>query len=66
MGTVVAWIAARVSLRDGLSEEDATAIMWTLTSPEVHLMLRDTCAWSRARYQQWLRDTVTEALLDAP
>ena len=63
MRTVVAWIAARGPLRDGLSQEDAAAVVWTLTSPEVHLMLRDTWGWSRGRYAQWLQNTLTATLL---
>ena len=63
MRTVVAWIAARGPLRDGLSQEDAAAVVWTLTSPEVHLMLRDTWGWSRGRYAQWLQNTLIATLL---
>ncbi|MBA2389147.1 MAG: hypothetical protein H0V64_05840 [Geodermatophilaceae bacterium] len=63
MRTVVAWIAARGPLRDGLSQEDAAAVVWTLTSSEVHLMLRDTWGWSRGRYAQWLQNTLTATLL---
>jgi AcrR family transcriptional regulator len=63
MRAVVAWIAAHGPLRDGLSHEDAAAMAWTLTSPEVHLMLRDTWGWPRHRYEQWLRETLTASLL---
>jgi len=63
MRTVVTWIAARGPLRDGLSQEDAAAVVWTLTSSEVHLMLRDTWGWSRGRYAQWLQNTLTATLL---
>lgn len=62
---VVAWIAAHGPLRDELAQEDAAAIVWTLTSPEVHLMLRDTWGWPRERYQEWLCDTLTASLLPA-
>ncbi|MEJ7800902.1 MAG: hypothetical protein WKF60_10295 [Ilumatobacter sp.] len=64
MRTVVAWIAAHGPLRSGLSEVDATAVVWTLTSPEVHLMLRDTWGWPKERYRDWLRNTLTATLLD--
>lgn len=63
IATVVSWVAAHGPLRDGLPEEEATAIAWTLTSPEVHQMLRDTWGWSRARYEEWLRQTLTASLL---
>jgi AcrR family transcriptional regulator len=61
IATVVSWVAAHGPLR--LPEEEATAITWTLTSPEVHHMLRDTWEWPRERYEQWLRDTLTSSLL---
>ena len=61
IATVVSWVAAHGPLR--LSEEEATAITWTLTSPEVHQMLRDTWEWPRERYEQWLRETLTSSLL---
>ena len=38
-------------------------IVWTLTSPEVHRMLRDDCGWPPERYEQWLRDTLVDGLL---
>lgn len=63
MRAVVAWIAAHGPLSEGLSQDEAAAVVWTLTSPEVHLMLRDTWGWSRQRYEEWLRDTLTASLL---
>ena len=63
MRDVVRWIAARGPLREGVSVEDAAAIVWTLTSPEVHQMLRETWRWSRKRYERWLARTLTESLL---
>jgi AcrR family transcriptional regulator len=63
MRVIVAWIADRGPLHDGLSQEDAAAVVWTLTSPEVHYMLRDTWDWPAERYEQWLRETLTASLL---
>jgi AcrR family transcriptional regulator len=63
MRTVVSWIAAHGPLRNGMSETEAAAIVWTLTSPEVHLMLRDTSGWSPQRNEQWLRETLISSLL---
>jgi AcrR family transcriptional regulator len=63
IATVVTWVAANGPLRDGLPDEEATALTWTLTSPEVHQMLRDTWGWSRERYERWLRETLTSSLL---
>lgn len=63
MYTVVGWIAAHGNLRDGLSQEDATAAVWTLTSPEVHAMFRQTWGWSSDQYAAWLEATLTANLL---
>jgi AcrR family transcriptional regulator len=63
IATVISWVSARGPLRDGLSDDEATAITWTLTSPEVHQMLRDTWGWPRERYEEWLRGTLTSSLL---
>ena len=63
MSAVASWLAARGPLQDGMSEEEAAAVLWTLTSPEVHLMLRDTWGWPRERFAAWLRDTLTTTLL---
>ena len=63
MRAVVSWIAAHGPLRDGLSHEEAAAGVWTLTSSEVHLMLRDTWGWPRERFREWLCDTLTASLL---
>lgn len=63
MRAVAAWVAARGPLRDGVSKERAAAMLWTLTSPEVHLMLCDTWEWPRERYTEWLCDTLTSSLL---
>jgi hypothetical protein len=66
MRTVVGWIADDGGLRDGLSQEDAAAAVWTLTSPEVHAMLRQTCARSSSQYTAWLETTLTANLLTTP
>jgi AcrR family transcriptional regulator len=63
MRTVVAWVSANGPLRDGLSAEEAAAVTWTLTSPEVHLMLRDDWQWPRERFRDWLAQTLVESLL---
>jgi AcrR family transcriptional regulator len=65
MTQVVRWVAARGDLRAGLTVDDAGAIVWTLTSPDVHRMLRDDCGWTSARYTAWLHDTLVDSLLPA-
>jgi AcrR family transcriptional regulator len=63
MRAVTSWIAANGDLRDGMSPEQAAAIVWTLTSPEVHQMLRDHWGWDVAQYQAWLGTTLERTLL---
>lgn len=65
MATVAGWIAARGPLRDGLDVDGAAAIVWTLTSPEVHYMLRVQWDWSADTYREWLRTTLESSLLPA-
>lgn len=63
MRQFVAWLAANGPLREGLSEDDAAAIVWSLTSPEMHRLLRVDRGWSPERYTEWLAETVTRTLL---
>jgi AcrR family transcriptional regulator len=64
MTTVAGWIAARGPLRAGTSVDDAAATIWTLTSPEVHHMLRVGWGWSADQYRVWLADTLRLTLLE--
>lgn len=61
MTAMAAWIAERGSLRQPLHE--ASALVWTLTSPEVHQMLVDGWGWSSEQYVAWLRGNLEAALL---
>jgi AcrR family transcriptional regulator len=63
MRAVVAWVAANGPLRDGLSEDNAAAIVWTLTSPEVHRLLRVERGWTAERYVSWLEEILKGTLL---
>ena len=63
MRTIVGWIAAHGPLRDGLSVNRAAQVVWTLTSPEVHLMMRDTGGWSQRSYRAWLEQTIADGIL---
>ncbi len=64
MRQFVSWLAANGPLRTGLTEEDAGAVVWTLTSPEVHRLLRSERSWSVERYAAWLEDTLARTMLD--
>ncbi len=61
--TFVEWLAATGPLRDDIDIDEATATVWTLTSPEVNRMLRDVRGWSAPRYEEWLATTLRRALL---
>ena len=63
MRELVSWVAANGPLRAGLTREDAATIVWTLTSPEVHGLLRGVRRWSLERYAAWLEETLTRTLL---
>jgi AcrR family transcriptional regulator len=57
------WVAASGPLRDDMDVDEAAAIVWTLTSPEVNRMLRDVRGWTAQRYGQWLSKTLIRVLL---
>jgi AcrR family transcriptional regulator len=63
MRVLVGWVAANGPLRDGLGEDEAAAIVWTLTSPEVHGLLRVARGWTAERYVAWLGETLKATLL---
>jgi AcrR family transcriptional regulator len=60
MTAIAGWVAARGPLREGV---DGPALLWTLASPEVHHLLRVGWGWSPAEYEDWLRTTLTAAML---
>ena len=63
MRTFAGWLATSGELREGMSTTEAATIIWTLTSPEVHRLLRDVRGWSRRRYVRWLDESLTRLLL---
>lgn len=63
MRTIVGWIAAHGPLRSGLSVNRAAQVVWTLTSPEVHLLMRDTGGWSAPSYRAWLEQAIADGIL---
>lgn len=64
MTAIVGWIAANGGLRGGRTVAEAAQEVWALTSPELHLMLRDTAGWSEQAYRRWLERAVGDALLE--
>ena len=63
MRQFVTWLAANGPLRRGMTDADAAAIVWTLTSPEVHRLLRSERGWTKERYKEWLAETLRRTLL---
>lgn len=56
-------IAANGSFREKLNEDFALNTVWTLTSPEVFLLLTRDRGWSKEQYAEWLADLLIRALL---
>lgn len=54
--------AANGELREK-DEKSATDTVWTLTSPEVFLLLTRDRGWSKEKYAEWLADKLIRALL---
>ena len=63
MTTLVRWLRSNGPLRGERSVEEAAAIVWTLTSPEVHRLLRVERRWTSERFRDWLADTLARTLL---
>ena len=63
MRRFVSWVAANGPLRSGITEDDAATIVWSLTSPEMHWLLRVERGWTLERYAEWLAQTLTRSLL---
>lgn len=51
-------------LRAPLDDDQATDILWTLTSPDIHRLLTDQRHWTASRYRQWLADAIQRLLFD--
>lgn len=62
MALAVRQVAANGPLRQK-DEAAATDTVWTLTSPEVFLLLRRDRGWSKKKYTGWLADQLIRALL---
>ena len=63
MAVAVQQIATNGPLREKMDVAYATDIVWTLTSPEVFLLLTRDRGWSKEKYAEWLADTLTRTLL---
>jgi AcrR family transcriptional regulator len=63
MAVAVQQIVTNGPLQEEMDAAHATDIVWTLTSPEVFLLLTRDRGWSKEKYAEWLADTLIRALL---
>jgi TetR/AcrR family transcriptional regulator, regulator of autoinduction and epiphytic fitness len=63
MTLAVEQFAANGPFREKMDEVHARDTVWTLTSPEVFLLLTRNRGWSKEKYGEWLADMLTRALL---
>jgi AcrR family transcriptional regulator len=63
MAVFVEWVARNGPLRADLSRDTAADTVWTLSSAEVHHLLRVDRNWTIERYEQWLGDILITVLL---
>jgi len=63
MGRLAQRLAELGALRDGMSVETATDLLWTFNDPEVYRRLVMQCGWPVERFADWLRDTLLAQLI---
>ena len=56
---------AQSKQKKGLELEEARRILWMYTSRDIYHMLVHESGWTPDRYQDWLSDTLVNALVDA-
>ncbi|MCA1572662.1 MAG: TetR/AcrR family transcriptional regulator [Chloroflexi bacterium] len=56
-------LASRGSLREGLSVETASDLIWALTSLALHDLFVVERGWTPEEYERWLTDALTRELL---
>lgn len=63
MNMVAKSVATNGPLRDGVSRARAAELIWSMTSPELYLLLTRDLNWIDEQYSQWLMDTLIRLLL---
>jgi AcrR family transcriptional regulator len=63
MRIAVKAIKGSSNLQPGLSDKRAADVLWTITGPDVHRLLRDQRGWTADEYRIWLADTLKRLLL---
>jgi|SRR5215472_10589296 len=61
---LIRYLRQQVRLREDLSEDEATDIVWALTSYDLYRSLVTQRGWPASRYQVWLAHTLIASLLN--
>lgn len=62
-GEAAAALRARGALREGLSDEDAAALIHAIGQPDAYRFLVVEIGWTPARWSAWVRDGLRAALV---
>lgn len=65
MGIIAGNLADGGHLREGVSKQEATDVLWSYTSPELYELMVLTRGWSPRRYRDWVCKAMVDALLPA-
>ena len=61
---LITYLREQRLLRNDLAPDEATDIIWALTSYDLYRALVAEQHWPASRYQDWLADTLAESLLN--
>lgn len=60
----VTLLFAQAKAKRGLTFEAARQLLWMYTSRDIYRMLVHQCGWTPDQYQDWLAETLVDALVD--
>jgi len=63
MNVVAKQVAANGPLREGMTRAQTAELLWSMTSPELYLLLTRDRSWTDEQYTHWLTDTLITLLL---
>jgi AcrR family transcriptional regulator len=63
MSMVAKNVAANGPLREGLNRVRAAEVIWSMTSPELYILLLRDLHWTDEQYTPWLTETLIRLLL---
>lgn len=63
---LIGYLREQGRIRDDLTDDEATDILWALTSYDVYRSLVLQRRWTDGRYQGWLAQTLVASLLSGP